>query len=190
MLLVQPNSMLLILLYFCTGLNLMSIVDGLASCVIDYLHIRVFYLKLPSESYLLYGEDLRVRFRVLEVGMEVFDVLDLARLGDPVSIFLEPSPRVKSQDFPTTIEYIHKQKETANDSAGPSLAVIAVEHGDPLLILIQKLSHPITNSEQHIEGRSLVILPIIIYHILQHVLIYPSSTHVDSYVFVMMLLSE
>lgn len=96
MLLVKPNSVLLILLYFSTGLNLMSIVDGLARGIIDYLYIRVFYLKLASECYLLYGEHLRVRFRVLEVGMEIFDVLDLARLGDAVSVFLEPSPRVKS----------------------------------------------------------------------------------------------
>lgn len=68
--------------------------------------------------------------------------------------------------------------------------MIAVEHSDPLLILIQKLSYPIADGEQHIEGRSLVILPIIINHILQHVLINASSTHVDCYVLVMMLLSE
>lgn len=33
---------------------------------------------------------------MLQVGMEVLDVLDLAGLSNPISVFLEPSSSVKS----------------------------------------------------------------------------------------------
>lgn len=68
--------------------------------------------------------------------------------------------------------------------------MIAVKHGDPLLVLVQKLGNPIADGEEHIKWRSLVILPFIIDHILEHLLINASSTHVDGYVLVVMLLSE
>ena len=189
-LLVEPDRMLLILLDLRAGLNLMRVVDGLASGVVDYLYVWVFYLELASECYLFYGEDLWVGFWVCKVGMEVFDVFYLAGLGHSVAVLLEPSPRVKAQHFPTAVEDAHEEKEAADDGASPSLAMIAVKDGDPLLIPIQKLRDLIADSKQHVEGRRLVVLPIIINHILQHMLINTSSTHIDSDILVMMLLGK
>lgn len=62
-----------------------------------------------------------------------------------------------------------------------------MEHRYPLTVLTQKLCYLVTDGKKQVEGRGLVIFPLVAYNIFEHFLVDRPTTDVDSNVFSLVL---
>lgn len=137
------------------------------------------------EPHALEGHDARVVVRLLQQRLEVADVLDLAGLRHPVPLRSEPALRVELHHFVRLAEHCHEQEEAADYRARPPLSVVAVENSNSFVILGEEACNLVADDEECVEGRSLMVFPLVVQHILQLALFDTAPADVDGHVFVL-----
>jgi hypothetical protein len=109
----------------------------------------------------------------------------LTRLCHAIAFGCKPSLRIEFHHFFGFFENAQEEKETANDSARPPLAVIAVKDCYPLDISREIIGDLLAYYKQYIERRRLVILPLKVNHIFQFPLLDAPSADIHSDIFVL-----
>lgn len=57
-----------------------------------------------------------------------------------------------------------EHEEAANGCTGSSLARIAVDYNDVVLLAVEELEHFLAHLKKHIHGRRMVVFPVILFH--------------------------
>lgn len=76
------------------------------------------------------GKRLWVQAGILQILQEVFDVSNLAGLGDSIALRLEAPGSIKVHHCCAGGKKVEVQEEAANDRACPSLSMVAMEDCD------------------------------------------------------------
>jgi hypothetical protein len=92
--------------------------------------------KSSFQLHTLDSNNLRIQLRSFQQSLKISYILYLTWLCHSIAIRSETPLGIKFHNIVGIFEGVEKQEHTANDSACPSLAVVAVEHCYPLIILI------------------------------------------------------
>ncbi len=184
----KADNVFTALLHLQSIVRQLSVVDGLVCAHVDEFNVRCSDMEPPMKGNLFDSEHLGVRKRISEVLMEVFDVLDLTRLINSITLLLESLASIELHDITHTLEHTHEEEETTNYRTRPALTMVTVEHCYPVLVLAEKVSDLVADDEESVERWRFMVLPIKTNHILEYTLINRPSTNVHRNVFVLMLL--
>jgi hypothetical protein len=114
----------------------------------------------------------------------------LTRLSDSVTLLLETLLLVELHRIFGLLEVARVKEETADESAGATLSVVAVDDADVADVLQKVFHNDFADDEQRLKLRCFVILPIERVNVGQFVAVDFPPTHVDDLVTLFVVLLQ
>jgi hypothetical protein len=143
------------------------------------LEIRFFEIMFTFQVDFVEGQHGRDHFGPFDNFVKVFNVFDLARLSDSVTLFFEALFLIKLHCFLSLIKVTRVEEEAADESTCSSFSMIAMNNAYVADVLQQMFHNDFADDEQCLKLRCFVVLPIERMNVRQLIIVYFPPTHVD-----------